>query len=468
MTTARYFHVPEMRSMDLRSHDYNGQRVCRHLRHLCRVNGRISNLTTLHLTFQCSEQVLIKILKYLIPLQELALSITHPSTSFQTFLESLAAKPSTNEWPGWHSWRDYHEQWDQWCSSQTWHVNVLPHLKFLSIQCPKGFSQSERLDNFPLLRAIGWTRAYLTPPLGHFKVWEGRGSMGDIAVDYTSTGYLDKHLGISSKECDATIVKAIVTRRLPIEIPDTSLLFPLHSTVLFRRLQHLDIFCNFNDEILILPYLEQIERLKISSASISEYSLNLDLPLVHTLRWLELKYSAPLWMLGRTFRALREFRVTHPPDEPENDSRHEGLQVDLPACTTLQLLLCPIEYFRLLSCSNVQILRWSKHQLHTFDLAAFNSLHDFIFNLSCLQNLSISVPPGLGIDSLIEFIFCGASKHQVWRDIRSAEVEIWFYSPSEAPHLFNQIVGHQPRYEKWWKSFTVSQRESWVIIKASM
>jgi len=54
MTTAQYFHVPKMRSMDLRSHDCNEQRVYQHLRHLFRVNGRISNLTTLHLTFQCS------------------------------------------------------------------------------------------------------------------------------------------------------------------------------------------------------------------------------------------------------------------------------------------------------------------------------------------------------------------------------------------------------------------------------
>jgi hypothetical protein len=59
----------------------------------------VSKLTTLHLTFQCSEQVFIKVLKYLILLQELVLSIAYPSPSWQNFLESLAAKPSTNDWP---------------------------------------------------------------------------------------------------------------------------------------------------------------------------------------------------------------------------------------------------------------------------------------------------------------------------------------------------------------------------------
>jgi len=467
MTIVQYFHVPEMRVMDLRSHDCSAQRVYQHLRLLCRVNGRISNLTTLDLTLQCSEQVLIKVLKYLIPLQELSLSITHPSPSFQNFLESLAAKPSTNEWPGWNSSRDYHEEWEKWCSSQTWHANVLPYLKFLSIQCPKGFSQSERLENVPLLRAIGWTRAYLVSPLERLKVWEGRGNMDDIAVDYASTGYLDKHLGISSKEHDTMIVQALVTRRLAVAYPDSPLLV-LYSTVLFRQLQHLEIICKSNQTGLSLQYPEQIERLKISRGSIPDYSLNVDLPLTHTLQWLSLYRSKSSWMLGRTFKALRELRVDYPRDELENHSRHERLQVDLPACTTLKLFQCPIEYLRFLSCSNVQILRWSQSSYQTFDLAAFNSLHDFLFDFFCLQNLNISVPQGLGIDSLFDFVFRGAPEHRVWRDIRSMRVEIESDSFLEASHLFNQTVENQPSYEKWWKLFIVNKVAGRVIARASM
>ena len=134
--------------------------------------------------------------------------------------------------------------------------------------------------------------------------------MDDIAVDYTSTNYLYKHLGVSNTEFDATIVRAIVTRRLAIEFPDTPL-FPLHSTVLFRQLRHLELNCESNHEILILPYLEKIEWLQISRGSIPEYPLNIDLPLTHTLQWLKLCHSTSFsWMLGRTFKALREFRVT--------------------------------------------------------------------------------------------------------------------------------------------------------------
>ena len=457
MTTAQYFDVPEMREMDLRSHDFNDQRVYQHLLHLCRVNGRIPNLTTLHLTLQCSEQALMEVLKYFIPLQELALSITHPSPSFQTFLESLVAYPSTDESPEWSSSMEDHEGWEQWCSSQTWHANVLPHLKFLRIQCPKGFSQSARLDNFPLFRVIGWTRAHLTPPLEHLKVWEGRGGMDDIAVDYTSTRYLDEYIPKSGEECDAKIVVAILSRSLVIT-PLESPLISLHSTVLFRQLRHLEISCKCNHEILILPYLEQIERLKIWHGSISEYSLNLDLPLTHTLQWLALNRSTFSWMFGRTFKALRKFKIDELPNKSENLSRHEGLQVDLPACTTLRLMFCSMDYHRFLSCSNVQNLRWHPTSFQTtFDLATFNSFHDFLFKLSCLQNLDIWVSQGLGIDSLIDFVFCGASEHGVWRDIGSVKVIIDFSSSSEASHLFDQTVGHQPRYERWWKSFTVTK-----------
>ena len=466
MTTVQYFHVPEMISMKLRSHDCNQKRVYQHLRHLCRVDERISRLTTLHLTIQCSEQVLIKVLKYLVSLQELHLSIAYPSPTWQNFLESLAAKLSPNEWPARGPWMADHQLWEQWCSYQTWRANVLPRLKYLSIQCPKGFSQSERLANLPLLRLVGWTRAYLTPPLEHLKVWEGRESVADIAVDYISTGYLDKHLGVSSEVYDAMIVKGMVTRCLVID-DYADLLFRLDSTLLFRQLQHLEIIYNHSSEILILPCLEQIKRLEIRHGIIPVYSLDLDLPLTHTLQWLELHLSTSSWILGRTFNALIEVKIHWSPFAPENLSRHNGLQVDLPACTILELENCPIEYFRFLSCSNVQILRWSQHsRWATFDLAAPDSAHDFKINLPCLQQLYISISSWSGLDFLTQLVFCDAREQGVWRDIKSVEIEILFNSSLEAIRFFDQAVGHQQRYEKWWKTFTVTKEfVGWVLVK---
>ena len=471
MTTARYFHVPEMRAMELRSHDCKDQRVYRHLRHLCTVDGWISNLTTLHLTFQCSEQVLIKVLKYLVPLQELFLSIAHPSPSWQAFLESLAAKPSANEWPIWRSWGTDHRQWEQWCSCQIWHTNILPHLKSLGIQCPKGFSQFERLDNLPLLRLVGWTRAQLAHPLEHLKVWEGRGSMDDIAVDYISTGYLEKHLKKSREEYDTMIIMGMITRCLVIHDYATPL-FQLNPTVLFRQLQHLELVHNRNHGTLILPFLEQIKGLDILRGITPEYSLNLDLPLTHTLQWLKLRSSTFSWMLGRTFRALREFQIDRSSFELMDQTRHKELSVALPACTTLQLNDCPMDHLRFLCCPSVQILCWRQCSTSTtFDLPALNSLRDFVFTLSCLQRLKIIVFPHPELDSLIRFVFCDAQEQGVWRDIRSVEVTVWFsHSTRNEYHFFTQVVGQQRHYEKWWKEFTVTKEDSSLImiLRASM
>ena len=469
MTTARYFHVPKMREMEFRSHDCNERRVHQHLRHLCRVDGRISNLTTLHLTLQCSERVLIKVIKYLDPVRELVLSIGHPSPSWQNFLESLAAKPSSEEWPAWDRRIVNHQQWDEWCSSQTWHTNVLPHLIYLSIQCPKGFSQSECLDNLPLLRLAGWTRAYLTPPLEHLKVWEGKGTTDDIVVDYISAGSLDKHVGMSKKECDAMIVRGMVTRCLVIPFSAPSL-SQFYSTVLFRQLQHLELISVPDHVIHILPFLEQIKKLEITFGMIPEYPLNLDLRLTQTLQYLKLKGSTSSWMLGRIFKALREFQTNRPFFLPEDLSGHEGLQVGLPACATLKLGNCSLDYLRFLSCSNVQSFRWSQSAAWTtFDFTALSWLHDFLFTLPCFQKLYISISLRAGPDSLIQFVFCDAREQGVWRDIRSVEVDVEPDSSSEVSHFFDRIAGHQQLYEKWWKEFTVTKADPGlrVMVRAS-
>ena len=446
--------------MGLISHDCNEQQVHWQLRHLCRVDGRISKLTVLHLTFQCSEQVLIRVLKYLVSLQELVLSIAHPSPSWQNFLESLAANPSTNEWPVWESWGGYyhnHHRWETWCSSQTWHANVLPRLKYLGIQCPKGFSQSECLENFPLFRLVGWTRSHLTPPLEHLKVWEGRGSMGDIVVDYISTGYLDTHHGISLKIDDLRIVRGMVTQHLTIDLFSTSL-HQLHSTPLFRRLQHLELIWRGNHEIPILPYLEQIKRLQIQSGIIPVYSLNRDLPMTHTLQWLELGYTTFPWMLGRTFKVLRDFQMSHVRFPPENRSGYGGLLVDLPACTALKLTTCSSDILHLLSCSDIQILHWKRDSIWTtFDMEALKSSQDSLFKISSLQILDIDVPHYLGVDLMIHFVFCGAWEQGVWRDIRSVEARVWFGATSEVFPFFDKILGHRRHYKKWWKKFRVTK-----------
>ena len=477
MIAAQHFRVPEMRAMELRSHDCNEQRVHQHLRHLCKIVGMVSKLTTLHLTFQCSEQVLIKVLKHLVPLQELIISVAHPSPSWQNFLESLAAKPSTKDWPVWDQWMGYDPQW---YSPRTWHSDVLPHLKYLGLQCPKGFSQSECLNTCPILRRVGWTRAQLTPPMEHLKVWEGRGTTEDIVVDYITTGYLYKHLGTSRYECDSMLIRGMVTKCLSIR-QSTAPLLRLCSTVLFRLLEDLKIHFNHNGdfvhygfEVQILPYLEKIKRLEILYRRIPADPFKSAFPLVDTLQWLKLNYSAFSWILGRSFKVLREFVVEGTPDELANTSRYEGLQVDLPVCTILRLVDCSEICVCLLSCPNLQIFHFDHHIVwQEFDEATLRCLTDFLCSCSRLQEIEIRAHAELGlVDSLTQFTFGDAQAQRVWRDIRSVEVMITLIGSSMIDENCSiaSMERHQQHYKKWWKEFTVTMEASrpTVIVRASM
>ena len=478
MTTSQYFRVPEMRVMELRSHDCNEQRVYQHLRHLCRVDGRIFKLTTLHITFQCSERVLIKVLKYLGPLQELVLSIAHPSPTWQDFLHSLAAKPSKKDWPVWLPWTGHRLELDIWCSSRTWHASVLPHLKYLGIQCSKGFSHSECLETCPIFRLVGWTRSRLTPPLEHLKVWEGRGATDDIVVDYVSTGYLDKHREISGKKCDEMVVRGMVTRCLLIDHRfewDSIPLLQLHSTALFRSLEEIKIYGdrqyislpNHDVGNLIFSCLKQIKRLEIKDSKILTNPLKAHFPLVDTLQRLQLQESTFFWMLGRKFKALKEVILSATSIETGNLSYYEGLQVDLPTCTILKLFYFSKDYLRFLSCPNVQIIHFV--DIHVISKAPFKCLTDFLCDCSHLQKLKFSIDEWTGIDILMMFVFGDARDQGVWRDIRSVEISVRFPGPrnNEIDHFTSMVGNQQQYYDKWWKRFTVTQGVKSVTVKAS-
>ena len=464
MTTAQYFHVPEMGELELRSHDYKDSRVYRQLYHLCTLDGWISKLTTLHLALQCSERAVTNVLKYLSLLQELILSIVHPSPSWQSFLESLAAIPYGTDWPD-HSIRVRDRQeWRTWCSSRTWHVNILPHLKHLGIQCPKGFSQSECLTNCPLFRHIGWTRAQLTPPLEHLEVWERRGTTEDIVIDYISAGYLEGYLGISGGEYDQIIVSGMITKCLFVDFFAMPVLSRLDSTILFRRLQELVISLSYltMHKITILSYLEQIKRLEISGGNIPAYSLQVDLPLTRTLQWLKLDYSTSFWMIGRSFKALREFEFYEQPHFHEFPEGYRGLRVDLPVCTTLKWRESE-NFFHFLSCPNIQIFHFQQGSRRS----TLFEVPQFLIHVSCrfpfLKQRKIRLAKDAWwAHSFLQLVLCEAKEQGVWRDIRSVDVMIR-RTDFSAGGFFSEAVGHQQDYEKWWNKVTVTKENADLI-----
>jgi hypothetical protein len=182
-------------------------------------------------------------------------------------------------------------------------------------------------------------------------------------------------------------------------------------------------------------------------------------------------------MFGRSFTALEECTLYYPEGKSEDLSSCKAVQVDMPACTALRLWGSPVIY-SLFSCPNVRILEIcpdgdpDAHGV-TFQEAIFKPLHDFIHNCSHLQQLEIILNYSLELDSLIQFVFCGAWEQGIWRDIRSVQANVLFDellegSANERDHFVSQMVGHQQRYEKQWVQFTVTKRVDRVILNASM
>jgi hypothetical protein len=461
ISTLQHFHAPRVKQIVLNSYDTNGRRVQQHLNYLCQSGGKMSQLHTLHLTLQCSEKDLIKVLMHTGLLQELVVSIAYPSSSWVNFLESLAAEPSCKDWPTPSFSTQYPDHdfdvtgWMNWCALQTWHSNVLPYLRYLGIQSPKGFSQSECLENCAVLAFIAWTRKQLSPPLEQLEVWEGRGTTDDIVVDYISTEFLGKHLGTSRRDYYWGIVSGMVTQHLDIQYSAFPLFKQLHSIVLFRQLQTLKIK-HLGHETHILPYLGHIKDLAILHTRIPVYSVDIDLPCVHTLQKLELKDSTYSWMVGRTFHTLKEYTFYNWMYASENLSAYKGVQVNMPACTKLEWSGCA-EAYTLLSHRNVQIL--DLHFLDIIDKVVVNSLHNSLSNSPCLQELGIRIGCCLGLDSLIQFIFCNAPDQGVWQDIRSVNLKLLFVTidVEDLDHFLNERVKETQHYQKWWELLTVSE-----------
>jgi hypothetical protein len=168
----------------------------------------------------------------------------------------------------------------------------------------------------------------------------------------------------------------MVTQDLCINYDQFPLFKQLHSTVLFRQLQTLK-FWHLDDETHVLPYLGQIKDLEIQNTRIPVYSVNIDLPCVHTLQNLVLYGSTCSWMGGRTFYTLKKCIFY---DWIYDLFGWKGVQMPIP--------------------------------------------YNFLSNCPCLQELQIETWHFSGLDSLIQIFFCDALEQGVWQDIRSVKLAV--------------------------------------------
>ena len=111
------------------------------------------------------------------------------------------------------------------------------------------------------------------------------------------------------------------------------LLAPSYSTVFHSvKVLHLDTL-GPHAPVDLLPHLHQLESLIASHLSLPFYAHDLDLPFVHTLRYLKLRAVSVQWMRGRTFRALKTCILIL----PRNHHTIGTLRIILPECRDLTL-----------------------------------------------------------------------------------------------------------------------------------
>ena len=247
----------------------------------------------------------------------------------------------------------------------------------------------------------------------------------------------------------------MLTHRL--SIAGTSSFFKiLHSTVLFRQLQALELKCP--GEVHILPYLEQIKELCIFNSKVPAYPLNIHLPLVHTLRTLRLYRSKVSWMLGRTFTVLSKCVVEYVKETSKDLSWWNALQVNMPACVDLEWKYSSAVFFPFVSCPNLQVLRWSPRgrMALVLDEMNLNSLHIFLRNSPRLRTVEISIYHNSRLDSLLQCVLCDARAEGALQGIKHLRVTTLFYFSFDIrSQFFDRMVQYAPDYKKWWKEFTV-------------
>ena len=133
----------------------------------------------------------------------------------------------------------------------------------------------------------------------------------------------------------------------------------------FSRLRHFKVNVReMKDPADILPYFENLEVLEAYRLRLPTYPHDMDLPIVRTLKWLNIKVVSVQWMSGRTFPVLEDCTIVWP-YHPETLRLYGG--VDLPACTQFTYddhLIGPISVFRLPSSVFRSSTRWSYIMRH--------------------------------------------------------------------------------------------------------
>jgi len=274
---------------------------------------------TLSLSVACKERVLLGVLQLLPELIELRLDLPRPSALGKHFFTGLLAKPGNQVADNSRfGWRELFRE-----NRTGWRCTVCPYLRVLELKYQQWLRPGSNDDFLPPLLALSWSREKTVTPLRlhvHYKSsmhsWESLNSIPPQVLGVISC--------LNIPESSQVNDLSLKTKTWNIAVFENALVIPF-----LHRLQVLEITKPSIAErqiLNVLPSFHELRDLKLSYVDVPP--LNVDLPLVHTLRNLCLWDSTLAWMNGLVFTKLQRFAV----DEhgwPEAFQRKVGM----PVCT---------------------------------------------------------------------------------------------------------------------------------------
>jgi hypothetical protein len=327
----------------------------------------------LSISVTCKDTVLLAVLQLLPELVGLKLGLSRPSALRKRFFTGLLAKPGNQVADKLKfDWRELFRE-----NGTGWGCTICPHLRNLELTYQQWLRPGYDDDFLPPLLALSWSREKTAVPLQlhvYYKTsmhpWE--------SLDSTLPQVKEVISSLSIPRSGRVNDLSLKTKTWKNAYSKNALVTPF-----LYCLQVLDITGSSSTErqvLDVLPSFHELRDLKLSYVSVPP--LDVDLPLVHTLRKLSLWGSALAWMDGLVFTQLQRFEV----DErgwPETFTRKVGM----PACTHIvftqdKLRTLPVLQFNfrfsLLNTCELRML-WRHSEYGDEGLSALQQIHAKVF-----------------------------------------------------------------------------------------
>jgi hypothetical protein len=335
---------------------------------------------SLSLSVTCKDTVLLAVLQLLPELVELKLDLPRPSALGKRFFTGLLAKPGNQEADNLKfDWRELFRE-----NRIGWRCAICPYLRSLELKYQQWLRPWYNDDFLHPLLALSWSREKTAVPL-------------QLHTHYKSSMHSWESLNSTLPQ----VIEVISCLRIPQsgQVNDLSLKTKTWTNAVFEnalvtpflyRLQVLDITGSSLPErqvLNVLPSFHELRDLKLSYVHVPP--LDVDLPLVHTLRKLSLRNSTLAWMDGLVFTQLQRFSV----DErgwPDTFKRKVGM----PACThivfnqdklkTLPVLESNFHFPPLTTCEFPN--QWKHSKYDKRGISAFQRIHAKVFRFTLFDD----------------------------------------------------------------------------------